>query len=34
MNPIHYLLCNQCEVHLSEEDTDKENGPQFSWPDF
>ena len=31
---IDYLLCNQCEVHLSDEDTDKENGPQFIWPDF
>ena len=33
-DPIDYLLCNQCEVHLSDKDTDKENGPQFIWPDF
>ena len=31
---IDYLLCNQCEVHLSYEDTDKANGPQFIWPAF
>ena len=31
---IDYLLCNQCEVNLSDEDTDKENGPQFIWRDF
>ena len=24
---IDYLVCNQCEVHLSDKDTDKENGP-------
>ena len=22
----YYLVCNKCEVHLSEEDTDKSNG--------
>ena len=33
-DPIDYLLCNQCEVHLSDEDTDKANGPQFIWSDF
>ena len=33
-DPIDYLLCNQCEVHLSDEDTDKANGPQFIWPYF
>ena len=33
-DPIDYLLCNQCEVHLSDEDSDKENGPQFIWPYF
>ena len=33
-NPIDYLLCNQCEIHLSDKATDKENGPQFIWPYF
>ena len=28
------ILCNQCEVHLSEKDTDKANGPKFIWPYF
>ena len=28
---IDYLLCNQCEVNLSEKDTNKVNGPQFIW---
>ena len=32
--PIDYLLCNQCEVHLSDKDTDKANGAQFIWPAF
>ena len=32
--PVDYLLCNQCEVHLSDEDSDKANGPQFICPDF
>ena len=32
-DPIDYLLCNQCEVHFSDKDTDKSNGPQFIWPD-
>ena len=31
---IDYLLFNQCEVFLSDEDTDKANGPQFIWPAF
>ena len=31
---IDYLLCIQLEVHLSEEDSDKANGPQFIWPYF
>ena len=26
---IDYLLCHQCAVHLSDEDTDKEKGIQF-----
>ena len=34
IDPIDYLLCNQCEVHFSDEDTYKENGPQVIWPDF
>ena len=25
-DPIDYLPCNQCEVHFSDEDTDKSNG--------
>ena len=33
-DPIYYLLCNKCEVHLNDEDTDKENGLQFIWTDF
>ena len=33
-DPIDYLLCNQCEVHLSDKDTDKANELQFIWPDF
>ena len=33
-DPIDYLLCNRCEVHLSDKYTDKENGPQFIWPGF
>ena len=33
-DPIDYLICNQYEVHLSDKDTDKENGPQFICPDF
>ena len=33
-DPIDYLLCNQFEVHLSDEDSDKANGPQFIWPYF
>ena len=28
-DPIEYLLCNHCELNLSEEDTYKVNGPQF-----
>ena len=32
--PIDYLLRNQCEVHLSDEDSDKSYGPQFIWPAF
>ena len=31
-DPINYLLCNQCEVHLSDKDSDEANGPQFIWP--
>ena len=31
---IEYLLCNQSEVHLSDRDTDKANGPQFIYPYF
>ena len=31
-DPIDHLLCNQCEVHLSDEDNDKENEPKFIWP--
>ena len=31
---IDYLLRNQCEVHLSDEDTDKVNDPQLIWPVF
>ena len=31
---IDHLLYNQCEVHLSDEDSDKSNGPQFIWLDF
>ena len=33
-DPIDCLLCNQREVHLSDEDMDKANGPQLIWPDF
>ena len=33
-DPIDYLLCNQFEVHLSDEDSDKANGPQSIWPYF
>ena len=33
-DPIDYLLYNQCEAHLSDEDSDKANGPQFIWPSF
>ena len=33
-DPIDYLLCNQCELYLSDKYNDKENGPQFIWPDF
>ena len=31
---IYYLLWNQCELHLNDKDTDKENGPQFIWTYF
>ena len=31
---IDYLLCNQYRVHLSEKDTNKENGAQFIWSYF
>ena len=34
IDTIYYLLCNQCEVHLSDEGTDEENGVQFIWPYF
>ena len=34
IDPIDYLLYNQCEAHLSDEDTDKENSLQFICPDF
>ena len=33
-DPIDYLLCNQYEVHYSDKDSDKDNRPQFIWPDF
>ena len=32
--PIYYLLCNQYDLHFSDEDTDKVNGLQSIWPDF
>ena len=28
-DPIYYLLWNKYEVHLSDKETDKSNGPQF-----
>ena len=31
---INHLICNQCEVHLSDKYTNKSNGPQFIWPGF
>ena len=31
---IYYLLCNKCDVHLSDKDTDEANGPQCIWPYF
>ena len=34
IDPIDYLICNKCEVHLSDEDSDELNGPQFIWPAF
>ena len=33
-DPIGYLLCNQCEVHFSDEESDKANGLQFVRPYF
>ena len=33
-DPIKYLLFNKCEVHFSDKDSDKENGPQFIWSGF
>ena len=33
-DPIYFLPCNQCEVHLSDKDNDKANGPHFIWPAF
>ena len=33
-DPIGYLLCNQREVHFSDEERDKANGQKFVWPDF
>ena len=32
IDPVDYLLYNQCKVNLNEEYTDKANGPQFIWP--
>ena len=34
IDPIDYLLCKKFEVHFSNEETDKANGPQFIWTDF
>ena len=34
IDPMDYLLCNKCEVHLSDENTNKANGPTFIWPYF
>ena len=31
-DPIYYLLCNQCEVHLSDKNNDISHRPQFIWP--
>ena len=33
-DPIDDLLCNKCEVHLSDKDSDKSNGHQFILPYF
>ena len=33
-DPMDHLLCNQCELYLSDKDSYKSNGPQFIWPDF
>ena len=34
IDTIDYLFWNECEVHLSDEESDKANGPQFIWPAF
>ena len=30
-DPVNFLLCNHCEVQLSDKDTNKAYGPQFIW---
>ena len=34
IDPIDYLLCNQIEVHFSDDDTNKANGLKFIRTDF